>query len=213
MFGTGLAQFCRMGFAATILVCASGQMTTAQQLASNMTPTEQDTSVPIGWRDFCDENPADCQVPTLRPANIILEERNWREIVRTNAAVNRDIEPITDQEHWGVVERWSYPTDGKGDCEDYALEKRRRLIRAGFPRQALLMTVVRDHKGDGHAVLTVTTDRGDFILDNQVAKVVGWSETGYRFIKRQSKETPNRWVSLGGIDTATVSGTKKQSRN
>jgi len=41
------------------------------------------------------------------------------------------------------------------------------LLEAGWPRQALLITVVRDKRGDGHAVLTVTTDRGDFILDNQ----------------------------------------------
>ena len=40
-------------------------------------------------------------------------------------------------------------------------------MQAGWPRQALLITVVRDKKGDGHAVLTVKTDKGEFILDNQ----------------------------------------------
>ena len=74
---------------------------------------------------------------------------------------------MTDMDHWGVVERWNYPDDGYGDCEDYALLKRRMLIEAGWPREALLMTVVRDKRGDGHAVLTVKTDKGEFILDNQ----------------------------------------------
>ncbi len=32
-------------------------------------------------------------------------------------------------DHWGVIEKWSYPEDGYGDCEDYALLKRRMLMR------------------------------------------------------------------------------------
>ena len=74
---------------------------------------------------------------------------------------------MTDLEHWGVVEKWSYPEDGYGDCEDYVLLKRRMLMQSGWPREALLITVVRDRKGDGHAVLTVKTDKGEYILDNQ----------------------------------------------
>lgn len=162
------------------------------------------TSPPIGWVQFCQDHPEDCSNRSMPSANINLSEANWRKIVKINADVNREIVAVTDQEHWGVPELWSYPTDGKGDCEDYVLEKRRRLHQAGFPLNALLITVVRDLKGDGHAVLTVKTDRGDFILDNQVAKIVSWRETGYRFIKRQSDENVMRWVSLGGIDTRTV---------
>jgi len=51
--------------------------------------------------------------------------------------------------------------------------------------------VVRDKKGEGHAVLTVKTDKGEFILDNQNENVVAWTETGYRFVKRQSQSDPN----------------------
>src|SRR5579859_1042130 len=87
--------------------------------------------------------------------------------------------------------------DGYGDCEDYVLLKRKMLIDAGWPREALLITVVRDKKGEGHAVLTVKTDKGEFILDNQNENVVAWTETGYRFVKRQSQSDPNVWVSLG----------------
>lgn len=210
MPGSGVVQFFRLGVIVTVLCCASGHMSVARQLASLEVPAMGETSTPIGWHDFCQENPADCRVSRLRPVSIILDEKNWREIVRTNAAVNHDIDPVTDMEHWGVVERWSYPTDGKGDCEDYVLEKRRRLIRAGFPRQALLVTVVRDHKGEGHAVLTVKTDRGDFVLDNQVGKILNWSDTGYRFIKRQSQEDPNTWVSLGGFDTNAVAASPRR---
>ncbi|MGD0025174.1 MAG: transglutaminase-like cysteine peptidase, partial [Xanthobacteraceae bacterium] len=86
---------------------------------------------------------------------------------------------------------------GYGDCEDYVLLKRRMLMQAGWPREALLITVVRDLHGDGHAILTVKTDKGEFILDNQRDEILLWSDTGYRFVKRQSQSDPNVWVSLG----------------
>jgi len=57
--------------------------------------------------------------------------------------------------------------------------------------------VVRDAKGEGHAVLTVKTDKGEYILDNQDERILLWSETTYRFVKRQSQTDPNEWVSLG----------------
>jgi len=77
------------------------------------------------------------------------------------------------------------------------LLKRKMLIDAGWPREALLITVVRDKKGEGHAVLTVKSDKGEFVLDNQNEEVLAWTETGYRFVKRQSQSDPNLWVSLG----------------
>ena len=81
--------------------------------------------------------------------------------------MNNAIEPISNLDHWGTtLDHWDYPVDGKGDCKIYALFKRKLLIDRGFPRQALLMTIVRDLNGEGHAVLTVKTDRGDFVLDN-----------------------------------------------
>ncbi len=121
----------------------------------------------------------------------------WKDLQRINLWVNTHVKPMTDMDHWGVVERWNYPDDGYGDCEDYALEKRKLLMQAGWPREALLMTVVRDHNGNGHAVLTVKSDRGEYILDNQENEIVAWNKTGYRFVKRQSQSDPNVWVSLG----------------
>ena len=167
------------------------------------------TSPPIGFVQFCRDHAEDCPSQTLPRTAIPLNEISWRQIVKVNADVNREIIAVTDMDHWGVPEHWDYPDDGKGDCEDYVLEKRRRLIRAGFPAQTLLITVVRDHRGDGHAVLTVKTDRGDFVLDNQVGKILAWKDTGYRFIKRQSDENPVRWVSLGGVDTGTLTASQK----
>jgi predicted transglutaminase-like cysteine proteinase len=194
---------------AIIAITASAMLaspTQAQTKLSAFAEATEETSVPIGWVDFCrqPENKADCSVPRLRATTVELNEKLWATLLSVNARVNREIEPVTDIDHWGVVEKWSYPTDGKGDCEDYVLEKRKRLMAAGFPRQSLLITVVRDKKGDGHAVLMVKTDRGDFILDNFESRVLLWTDTGFRFLKRQSQEDPHRWVSLGAVDTAIM---------
>jgi predicted transglutaminase-like cysteine proteinase len=152
---------------------------------------------PIGWVEFCSEYAPECETKAFAARDAALTGKSWKELVRINKLVNESIKPITDLEHWGVVERWNYPDDGYGDCEDYVLLKRRMLMQAGWPRQALLITVVRDKRGDGHAVLTVKTDKGELILDNQNEDILLWSETGYRFVKRQSQSDPNAWLALG----------------
>jgi len=167
------------------------------------------TSAPIGWVQFCIEYDPECKTKPSMPRDVVLSVQAWKDLVRVNRWVNANIRPITDLEHWGVVERWNYPDDGYGDCEDYALEKRRMLMEVGWPRQALLMTVVRDQNGDGHAVLTVKTDKGEFILDNQRDDVLLWSDTGYRFVKRQSQSDSNVWVSLGEPRAAPLTSTSR----
>jgi predicted transglutaminase-like cysteine proteinase len=164
---------------------------------------------PIGWIEFCTENPRECSGQASRPRDVVLSAQSWKDLVRVNKWVNGKIKPMTDLEHWGVVEKWSYPDDGYGDCEDYVLLKRKMLIKAGWPREALLITVVRDKRGDGHAVLTVKTDKGEFVLDNQNEEILLWSETGYRFVKRQSQADPNTWVSLGDPRPATSTATSR----
>lgn len=162
---------------------------------------------PIGWIEFCADNPRECNVAAGEPRDVVLSNKAWKDLVRINKWVNDTIKPITDMDHWGVVEKWSYPDDGKGDCEDYVLLKRRLLMQAGWPREALLITVVRERSGDGHAVLTVKTDKGEFILDNQHPDIRLWSDTDYRFVKRQTQFDQNVWISLGDprptISTAT----------
>jgi predicted transglutaminase-like cysteine proteinase len=165
------------------------------------------TRAPIGWVEFCSSNPGECPGGTSQPRDIVLTQTAWRDLLRVNRWVNDTVKPMTDMEHWGVIEKWSLPLDGYGDCEDYVLMKRKMLIDAGWPREALLITVVRDRNGEGHAILTVKTDKGEFVLDNQNENVVAWNETGYRFVKRQSQSDPNVWVSLGDNRPAVATAT------
>lgn len=153
------------------------------------------TRPPVGYVQFCNMNPDDCR--PSRAQSVALTTARWRELNEVNDDVNTAIEPVTDEELYHEQERWTYPVD-KGDCEDYVLLKRRMLMDRGWPASALLITVVRDERGDGHAVLTVATEQGDLILDNQRADIRYWSDTGYRFEKRQSAENPTAWVWLRG---------------
>jgi predicted transglutaminase-like cysteine proteinase len=154
------------------------------------------TSVPYGWVDFCNRYGGECDAPALPPENVVLTPKVMKVLDRINRSVNKTVQPVTDNEHWGVVDRWDYPTDGKGDCEDFALLKRKMLQDAGLPRQALLMTVVKDQAGEGHAILTVVTSKGDYVLDNMVDTLKPWDQTGYKFVKRQSQEDPNVWRTI-----------------
>ena len=165
----------------------------------------QVTRVPYGWADFCTRRPEECRVDVLDPTDVALTPEVFAELAAVNTEVNGEIEPMSNLDHWGtLLDHWDYPVDGKGDCKIYALWKRRLLLDMGFPRQALLMTIVRDLEGNGHTILTVKTDKGDLILDNMVAEIRYWDETGYKFVKRQSQADPNVWVSIGPATMPTT---------
>jgi predicted transglutaminase-like cysteine proteinase len=165
------------------------------------------TSIPYGWVDFCGRRPEECNLGKLAPRDIHLTRQVWATLTKVNQFANAAIEPVSNLEHWGtMLDHWDYPTDGKGDCKIYALFKRKQLIDQGFPRQALLMTIVRDQDGEGHAILTVKTDRGDFVLDNLTDEILPWGDTGYRFVKRQAQDDPNVWLAMTGAAAAVASG-------
>jgi len=167
------------------------------------------TRPPIGWVEFCVEYDPECKTKPSMPRDVVLSTQAWKDLQRVNLWVNSRVKPMTDLDHWGVVERWNYPDDGYGDCEDYVLQKRKMLMQEGWPREALLITVVRDEHGDGHAILTVKTDKGEFILDNETNDIRLWSDTGYRFVKRQSQADPNVWIALGDTHAAPATASSR----
>ncbi|GJD74842.1 transglutaminase-like cysteine peptidase [Methylobacterium goesingense] len=159
------------------------------------------------WSGFCQRYAAECAIDLNEAPRITLTPATWATIAAVNRRVNRTLRPLTDMDHWGVPDRWDLAEDGAGDCEDYQLLKRKLLAEAGLPRRAMRMTVVIDEKGEGHAVLTLITDRGDFVLDNKVGDVLAWHRTGYVFIKRESAETV-AWVSLGGVTSPVTTANR-----
>jgi|SRR5690606_17455267 len=179
--------------------------------AADFMPVGGATSQPVGHYEFCQREPRECG-RTENKGPVKLTRALWAKMLEINNAVNSAVFPETDMERWGVEEYWSYP-DVSGDCEDYVLEKRRLLMEAGVPAANLLITVVLQPNGDGHAVLTVETDMGDFILDNMEARILLWSQTGYQYLKRQSTKDASRWVAIrDGRSLASGAFTSSSSR-
>ena len=153
------------------------------------------TSQPIGHYEFCQRRPEECSLRSDRARPASLTAAGWIALTEVNEMVNAAVAPRTDMELHGLSELWSFPGEA-GDCEDYVLAKRAELMARGFSAGDLLITVVRRPNGEGHAVLTVRTDRGDFVLDNLVDEVRDWRSTPYRYLKRQASTHSGRWVDI-----------------
>ncbi|MBV2142094.1 transglutaminase-like cysteine peptidase [Falsochrobactrum sp. TDYN1] len=180
----------------------------AQAAASAYMQTGKLTSQPIGHYEFCKRETKECSITSRNTRPLQLGHDNWQGIIKVNLSVNERIQPMTDMEIYGVEEYWAYPTT-VGDCEDYVLLKQRELAEAGIPMTDLLITVVRKPDGEGHAVLTVRTDRGDFILDNLTDEVMRWDESDYTFLKRQSASNTGRWVTIEAPDNLLVGSVRQ----
>jgi predicted transglutaminase-like cysteine proteinase len=168
------------------------------------------TSQPIGHYEFCRVNPVECNIRLRDNGPEQFTDALWKLVVAVNVEVNAAVRPMNDIDVYGKDEVWTYPDTGVGDCEDYVLEKRRELMRHGLSLSNLLMTVVRKPDDEGHAVLTLRTDRGDFVLDNLTDAVRQWDQTGYRFLKRQASNHTGRWVTIrDGQPAAPLVGSVK----
>ncbi len=171
-------------FAASTIAYASAHMQTGGR-----------TSQPIGHAYFCQQLPQECAIRSKKPEAPVLTRKRWDDLIEINSYSNNSIQPVTDQEFYGVEEHWTYPKS-YGDCEDYVLLKRYMLMQRGWPESSLLITVVKQPNGEGHAVLTVRTDRADYVLDNLEATVKQWDDTPYKYLKRQSVKHTGKWTSI-----------------
>lgn len=163
--------------------------------AASSMQTGKLTSQPIGHFEFCKTYVDECRIQSIGVQPLIGGAKTMQLIVTVDAQVNAAIRPETDLEVYGKDEVWAYPKTA-GDCEDYVLLKRKILMNKGISPANLLITVVRKRDGEGHAVLTVRTQHGDYILDNLTDDVLAWEDTDYRYLKRQSSEHTGRWVDI-----------------
>lgn len=196
-----------LGKFATAFALAISFSTASLAAPTNLVPAGK-TNPPIGHFEFCKSYSDECSSLGADQGPMALTRKRWAQMLDINTRVNQAIRPDTDLNIHGVEELWSYPRT-VGDCEDYVLLKRHMLMQAGFSPQDLLITVVLQPNGDGHAVLTVRTDYGDYILDNMRGDVRLWSETGYTFVKRQSSEHAAKWTKLGPGTATTAVGAVK----
>jgi predicted transglutaminase-like cysteine proteinase len=184
------------GFLASLLAVSFYALTGAAEAGQQFMQTGGRTTQPVGHYEFCQSKPEECRQMTPKEPPVTLTRELWAEMVDINNKVNTTVTPKTDIEIWGKEEVWSFPVGGVGDCEDYVLEKRRLLMQHGVPAGNLLITVVRQRSGDGHAVLTVRTSNGDYILDNLEPRILAWADTDYTYLKQQSMRNSGTWVSI-----------------
>ncbi|MEG9455187.1 transglutaminase-like cysteine peptidase [Methylobacterium ajmalii] len=202
----GRAALAAVALLASVTGAGSQTLAALPAVTIPAAPVGEARPVPA-WTEFCARYASECAVNPNEPAQVTLTPRLWQTVTTINRQVNTSLRAVTDQEHWGVPDRWDLAEDGSGDCEDFQLLKRKLLAQAGLPRRAMRMTVVIDEKGEGHAVLMLRTDRGDFVLDNKTSAVLPWHRTGYTYIKRESQDA-TAWVSLGGATAPTVTANR-----
>lgn len=145
---------------------------------------------PLGFKLFCLKNPNECKGSSKSSA--AYTTALMRTLKSVNLQVNRSIKPKRDAKG---TDRWTIGS-AQGDCEEYVLAKRSKLIRAGVPAGALRIATARTRKGEGHAVLIVKTSRGDLVLDNLTNAIKSKSASGLRFVSI-SGANPHRWASRG----------------
>ena len=198
------------GLAISLLLLASTSNAATNSSFEKPTPhapfatTFGKTLPPIGYVQFCGRGEDECRFSAGKIETTAATTESWDQIKQVNRYVNTKIRPATDMEIYGVADYWTYPVDA-GDCEDYVLLKKRYLQGLGFSPDVLLITVVLDENKEGHAVLTVVTSTGDYVLDNRRREILRWDETGYTFLKRQSQVQSNQWMSLQSTPTVTTS--------
>lgn len=187
-----MSRIVSAALAAFLFFCASAPA----HVQADFIPLGPYSRIPHGWLEFCRGNPLECE-RGHGTGLVAFSAANLNKIRMVNGLVNSAIKPMSDQAQWGVEEKWSYPDTGYGDCEDYVLLKRKRLMEAGFPRAALLIAVVKQKDGSGHAVLVVRTTEGDLVLDSLEPEVKPWRKTTYSFYKVQSPHSPHAWHDIG----------------
>lgn len=160
---------------------------------------------PKGFRAFCSRFVGQCDGTGDRQV-VPLTADKLAELRSVQYGVNQRVTYKSDLEVYGISEYWMFPTHS-GDCEDYALEKRQRLINMGWPRSSLLFAAGQLQNGEYHLVLVAVTDQGDIVLDSNRMDLHHWQDMPIRWIMRQSARSERVWRTIKtnrSIRTATA---------
>jgi predicted transglutaminase-like cysteine proteinase len=159
------------------------------------------TGTPIGYYNLCKAGDAVCRATSGRGIErsvdgaVMLTAALRLQLSEVNRSVNQSIRPAADGIAIGGADDWDVEPS-QGDCEDFALTKKSRLMKAGWPSSALLLAIVRTRSGEDHAVLVVRTTEGDVVLDNMTWRLRYWGQTGYSGKKIQSPDDEWRWLQV-----------------
>lgn len=154
------------------------------------------TLPPFAYSVFCLRYESECRSRrSFRGGPIRLTEERWADLQDVNRAVNLAIVPVRND--LGLAgEEWVLNPD-QGDCNDYAVSKRRNLLQRGWPARVLLLSEVVVNSGEHHLVLLVRTRSGDLVLDNLTAQIKPWSRVPYRWFRVQMPSHSRLWATVG----------------
>ncbi|MTH98439.1 transglutaminase-like cysteine peptidase [Roseibium sp. RKSG952] len=178
------------------LVCGSVVAgTNANAAETAFIPSVAASPPPAGAQQLCRQYTWAC---AKKAAISLPSHQELRLVKQINRQVNASTRSVSDQSQYKTRERWALPTSLGGDCEDFALLKKRDLIRAGIDPSKLLIATVLDTRRNAHAVLVYRSGQGDLVLDNLTNKIKPWSATQYLFLRMQDPKQPRRWVGVYG---------------
>lgn len=140
---------------------------------------------PLGYQLMCLKSPSLCKAGG--PSAIAASPDVLKTLMTVNLEVNRSIRPHAD----GAQDVWSVDV-ASGDCEDYAMTKRQRLIGLGLPPSALRIAYVTVQDGEGHAILVVKARGRTYVLDNLTNAIRPLDATGYHLISMSGAD-PLHW--------------------
>ncbi|WP_380057527.1 transglutaminase-like cysteine peptidase [Falsihalocynthiibacter sp. SS001] len=181
----------RIRFAIAVTTCAVSIPFSALAANSHLVATIQ-IAPPSGAKALCQTYRWACSSTKLEGSKSAISADFINQI---NTQINRSYKEISDSQQYRTVEHWALPTARGGDCEDFALMKKHKLIRMGIDPKHLLLATVLDRKRNSHAVLIYRTKNGDFVLDNLTNRIRNWQDTGYIFLRMQDPVNPQRWVA------------------
>lgn len=185
-------QNCKFVFFAALFITFTPVAAQATK-AGRFLPEKMEIAPPSGAQNLCAKYDWVCS--TSRQ-NKRFTQNDSQLIKRINRRVNGETREITDQSQYKKADFWSLPTSRGGDCEDFALLKKKELVRAGISPERLLLATVLDRTRRSHAVLVLRTDTGDYVLDNLTNKIKSWQSTRYTFLRMQNPSAPGSWIGV-----------------
>lgn len=188
---TAGSRGCRAWLAAVVMVagaalsgCAGSPLPPSTQMPTGVVSA----TLPPGYAEFCGRHPNLCQLPESAQARpvVSLTPEMEQQLNLVNIRINRSIRPVAEV---GGTRYWE-PAD-TGDCKTYSVRKMQDLLSVGVPRQAMHVAILRTPEAQGHAVLTVDTDKGTYVLDNLSNDIQPWEKLPYTFWSREA--APGQW--------------------
>ncbi|WP_253283441.1 MULTISPECIES: transglutaminase-like cysteine peptidase [Ruegeria] len=195
-FGARLLPVSVRAFSISCLaVCTIAMAPVAHASGNGFIPSVASSPPPSGAIDLCAQYKWAC---AGKRSVSMSSQQELKVVEQVNRRVNRSTREVTDQSQYKMTERWALPTARGGDCEDFALLKKRDLIHAGVDPSKLLIATVLDTRRVPHAVLVYRSSNGDLVLDNLTNRIKPWTATRYLFLRMQDPNRPGRWVGVYG---------------